>query len=123
MVSIFQGRTFEGKKCVFWRRRWGCFNFTQVEFEVLVGSPDREVQIGVGGTGLILRTSSGLQHQLWPGPGGTGELWVEYNVPARVWSDRRDEVGFLLGSKFKRWWKMQFLKKQGGKEHQPGIEL
>lgn len=40
-MSVFEDRTFKGKKCVFGRRRWGCFSFTHVEVEVLVGYPQK----------------------------------------------------------------------------------
>lgn len=71
MVLVFQDRTFKGKKCVFGRKSWGCF--THVEFEVLVGYSDGEVQIGAGGA-----------TPMWPGPCGPGELWVERSVSASV---------------------------------------
>lgn len=61
-MLVFQDRTFKEKACV-GRRRWEGFSVAHVEVEVLVGYPDREVQIGVGGRALVLRTYSGLQHQ------------------------------------------------------------
>lgn len=62
----------------------GMFQFSYVEFVVLVGYSGSEVQSGVRGAGLVFRTHSGLQHQMWLSPCDTRELWAECNVSRSV---------------------------------------